>query len=123
MTVRQLIERYYQLANDGAWDAWCDLFTDDVVLDEQLAGRVTGLDQLRPMMKGFPAMYARFRNEPRHVVVDGRYAASVSHISAVTPTGERIEAEVMNYFETRDGLISYMSNVHDTVPFRPVTEG
>lgn len=121
MDARDVVTRYYELANAGDWDSWSDLFAADVVVDEQLAGRVEGRETLRSMMKGFPSMYASFSNTPRHVVVaeDGQ-AAVVSHISARSPKGESVEAEVANYFQVTDGLISYMANFHDTVPFRPV---
>ena len=117
MSTRDVIEKYYQLANKGEWDAWCDLFTTDQVMDEQLAGHIEGQQTLRTMMKGFPQMYASFSNEPRHILVEGNTAAAVSHISAVTPSGATIEADVCNYFELADGAISYLSNFHDTVPF------
>lgn len=119
MEPRDVVKRYYELANAGEWDPWCDLFAADQVMDEQLAGHVEGREPLREMMKGFPAMYARFSNEPRHMVVDGDQAAVVSHISATTAAGAAIEADVCNYFQIRDGQIAYMANFHDTVPFAP----
>lgn len=121
MNTADVVRRYYELANEGDWDAWCDLFAADQRMDEQLAGHVEGRETLREMMKGFPAMYARFSNSPVHVVIEGEKAAVVSHISARTPSGGQVEADVCNYFEITDGLIRYMTNVHDTVPFAVVT--
>jgi ketosteroid isomerase-like protein len=118
MKIRDVIERYYEYANDGAWDRWCDLFAQDMRMDEQLAGRVEGRDKLREMMSGFPAMYSSFRNTWRYLLVDGDQAAVVSHISAATPDGRSIEADVMNYFQVHRGQITYMANFHDTVPFK-----
>jgi ketosteroid isomerase-like protein len=120
MNTAEIVKRYYELANRGDWDAWCDLFATNQVMDEQLAGHVEGRETLRDMMKGFPDMYASFANVPRHVVVDNGTAAVVSHISAVTPSGAAIDADVCNYFEVSDGQITYMANFHDTVPFAPV---
>ncbi len=54
MNARELVSRYYELANAGEWDSWCDLFSLSAVVDEQLAGRVEGRETLREMMKGFP---------------------------------------------------------------------
>lgn len=119
MNTTEVVTRYYELANQGAWDDWCDLFAPNQVMDEQLAGHIEGRDTLRDMMSGFPNMYASFSNKPRHVVIDGNTAAVVSHISAVTPGGSTVEADVCNYFELTDGLITYMANFHDTVPFAP----
>lgn len=122
-STRAVVDTYYDLANAGDWDAWCDLFAADQVMDEQLAGHVEGRETLRGMMAGFPAMYARFANVPRHVVVDGEQATVVSHISAATPGGATIEAEVANYFRVVDGEIAYLANFHDTVPFAPALGG
>ncbi|MFD9635877.1 nuclear transport factor 2 family protein [Streptomyces violascens] len=121
MNTREIVDTYYRLANSGEWDAWCDLFAVDQTMDEQLAGHVEGRETLREMMKGFPETYASFSNTPVHIVVDGEQAAVVSHISAVTTGGDTVEAEVCNYFRISSGLIQYMSNFHDSVPFAAVT--
>ena len=121
MTVRDVIERYYEYANAGAWDRWCDLFAEDMVMEEQRAGRVEGRAALRSMMAGFPDMYASFANQWRQILVDGNRAAVVSHLTAKTAGGHSIEAAVMNYFELDEGQIVYMANFHDSVPFQPVT--
>ncbi len=120
METRDVVTRYYELANAGDWDAWCDLFAADQVMDEQLAGRVEGREPLREMMRGFPTTFAKFSNVPAHVVVQGDEAAVVSHISAVTAQGDSIESDVCNYFQITDGQITYMANFHDTVPFKPL---
>ena len=122
MTTRQLIDKYYECANAGDWDAWCDLFTDDMVMDEQLAGHIEGLDALRPMMGGMDEAYSRFQNVPKRIIVSGDEAAVISHISAANAAGVAIEAEVMNYFRMENGKIAYMANFHDSVPFKPFLE-
>ena len=119
MATREVIDRYYELANAGDWQTWLTLFDEEVVIDEQLAGHVEGLDVLRGAIGGMETGYSRFQNVPRHVVVDGEEAAVVSHISAANAAGEPIEAEVANYFRLEDGKIAYMANFHDTRPFDP----
>lgn len=116
---REIIDRYYAYANSGDWDRWCDLFADDLVMDEQLAGHIEGLATLRPMMAGMGSAYSSFANQPREVLLDGQRAAVVSHISAASPAGVPIEADVMNFFTFRDGKIAYMANFHDSAPFAP----
>jgi ketosteroid isomerase-like protein len=118
-TPRETIDLYYKRANAGEWDAWCDLFTDDMVMDEQLAGRIETLAKLRPMMKGMGRAYSRFSNVPKVILVENDQGAVVSHISAANAAGVPIEAEVMNYFKFRDGQIVYMANFHDSKPFLP----
>jgi ketosteroid isomerase-like protein len=116
---RDVLIAYYRSANSGDWQTWLTLFADDVVIDEQLAGHVEGLDILRGAIGGMEKGYSRFQNVPKHFVVQGDNAAVVSHISAANAAGEPIEAEVTNYFQFRDGKISYMANFHDTRPFDP----
>lgn len=118
---RDTVRRYYELANAGAWDDWCDLFAPDQVTDEQLAGRVEGREALRALMRGFPGLYAEFANTPVHTVVEGAHAAVVSRISARTVDGAAIEAAVCNYFEIEERGISYLSNHHDSAPFAALT--
>jgi ketosteroid isomerase-like protein len=116
---RDVLIAYYRSANAGDWQTWLTLFQEDVVIDEQLAGHVEGLDILRGAIGGMEKGYSRFQNVPRQMVVQGNNAAVVSHISAANAAGEPIEAEVTNYFQFRDGKISYMANFHDTRPFDP----
>ncbi len=121
MSPREIIDKYYEYASAGDWDAWCDLFHENYILDEQLAGRVTGLENLRSIMHGFPDAYKVFVNTPKHILVDGDQGAVVSHISARVHKfpDEPIEAEAMNYFQFQDGKIIYMANFHDSRPFKP----
>jgi ketosteroid isomerase-like protein len=121
MRPKEIIEKYYEYANAGEWMAWCDLFADDMIMDEQLAGRIEGLDTLRPMMKGMGEAYAKFQNVPKEIIVSGDEGAVVSHISARAAKypDSPIEADVMNFFRFKDGKIVYMANFHDSKPFAP----
>lgn len=122
MDTREVIDKYYEYANAGNWNAWCDLFAEDMVMDEQLAGHIEGLATLRSMMGGMDKAYSKFQNVPRNIIVSGSEAAVVSRISAANAAGVPIEAAVMNYFQIKDGKIAYMANFHDSVPFKPFLE-
>lgn len=121
MTVKEIIEAYYKLANNGDWVAWCGLFDENLIMDEQLAGRIETRSTLSELMNGMAANYSVFQNIPKEILVDGNKAASVSHVSARAANypDSPIEANVMNYFEIADGKIKYMSNYHDSKPFKP----
>jgi hypothetical protein len=122
MTPTEVIDKYYEYANAGNWDLWLELFAENTVLDEQLAGHIEGLDNLRKLMSGFGG-YASFQNRPKYIIVNDNQGAVVSHISAVTSSGASIEAGVMNYFRFDvQNKIVYLANFHDTVPFRPFLE-
>jgi ketosteroid isomerase-like protein len=119
MNNREVVETYYKHANANDWMAWCDLFSDDMIMDEQLAGHIEGLPKLRDMMKGMKGAFPTFQNKPRHIIVEGDNAAVVSHLSIVNASGQAIECDVMNHFQFKNGKISYMANFHDTKPFDP----
>jgi len=118
---KEIIDDYYKYANAGKWDKWCDLFADNMVMDEQLAGNIVGLDKLRPMMAGMGQAYKKFQNVPKNIIINGNEGAVVSHISALAAKHPNtpIEAEVMNYFRFENGKIAYMANFHDSKPFKP----
>jgi ketosteroid isomerase-like protein len=119
MNAREVIDRYYAAVNMGDWDSWLELFDEHLVMDEQLGGHIEGLETLRGMVGGLKRVYASFQNTPRYIVIDGNQACVVSRITAMTPLGEPIEAEVANYFLIQEGRIIYMANFHDSRPFDP----
>jgi ketosteroid isomerase-like protein len=124
METRETINKYYEYANAGEWDKWCDLFADDMIMDEQLAGHIETLTTLRSMMTGMGIAYKQFQNTLHHSIIEGNKAATVSHISALASKHPDIpvEANVMNYFVIENGKISYMANFHDSKPFKPLLE-
>ena len=121
MTNKEIIEKYFELASAGKWNEWCDLFSEDMVYQEQLAGRIEGREVMRPMMLGFPQAYKVFNNTPSHIFVSGNQGAAVSHISAraMKYPNEVIEADAMLYLQFKDGKIVYAQNFHDSKPFAP----
>jgi len=122
LDTREVIEAYYKAVNAGDWDTWLALFDDGVVVDEQLAGHVEGVEVLRGAIVVMKNGYSKFQNVPRHTVVSGDEAVVVSHISAANAAGVSIEADVANYFQLKGGKITYMANFHDSVPFKPFTD-
>jgi ketosteroid isomerase-like protein len=119
MDTREVIKTYYDSVNRGNWDTWLSLFDENIIMDEQLAGHIEGISTLRGAIDGLKKGYSRFKNRPRHIVVEGDRAAVVSHISAANAAGDPIEAEVANYFQIQNGRITYMATLHDSVPFAP----
>ncbi len=119
METREIVEKYYHYVNQGEWDKWLELFDDDIEMDEQLAGHVEGIAILRGAIGGMKKGYSKFKNHPKHIVVDGHEACVVSQIVAANAAGVPIEANVANYFRIKHGKIAYMANFHDTRPFDP----
>ncbi len=116
---KTVIDRYYESVNMGDWDTWLTLFANDIVMDEQLAGHIEGIEILRGAIGGLKKGYSRFQNVPSTTVISGNEACVISRIFAANASGIPIEANVANYFRLQDGKIAYMANFHDTVPFAP----
>lgn len=122
MSTQSVVDSYYSTVNAGDWDTWLTLFTEQVVVDEQLAGHVEGVGILRGAVGGIKKGYMRFQNQPLHTVIHGDEACVISHISAANASGVPIEADVANYFRLEGEKIAYMANFHDTVPFAPFVQ-
>ena len=121
-TSREVIDEYYRTVNGGLWDEWLLLFTDDVVVDEQLAGHCEGIDVLRGAIDAMKRGYSRFEMIPEHTVLEETQAAVMWHCLAANAAGVPIDVRGANYFQITDGKISYMSNFHDKGGFAPFTD-
>jgi ketosteroid isomerase-like protein len=121
-TTQDVIDAYYQTVNAGDWDMWLTLFADDIKMDEQLAGPVSGIKTLRDGVGGLKKGYSKFQMHPLHTVIEGDNATVIWHCVAANAAGVPIDAKGANYFEIKGGVITYMANFHDTVPFKPFTE-
>ena len=129
MNTREVIDRYYDCANRGAWDEWLTLFSDDVVGDEQLAGHFAGIDVLQGAIGAISSGYSRFTMLPQRIVVDGDAAVVVWRCIAANAAGVAIgypdtpNRQVIgaNFFQVQAGKIVYMRTIHDSLPFLPFT--
>jgi ketosteroid isomerase-like protein len=122
METKEVIDRYYETVNAGDWDSWLELFADDIVIDEQLAGHAEGIDVLRGAVGAMTRGYSKFLMHPQHVVISGDEACVIWHCEAANAAGDPIDARGANYFKMEDGKIAYMANFHDSVPFKPFTD-
>ena len=71
MNNREIMDKYYEYANAGDWDAWCDLVAEDQIMEEQLAGHIERLSALKSIMAGMDKTYSKFQNVPQQIIVAG----------------------------------------------------
>ena len=116
---REVIAQYYNDVDTAAWDKWVALMDDNVVVDEQISGHMEGAAPLAGIGDFFKAKYSKFQMYPQHIVADGEQVAVVWHCEAANAAGVPIDAIGANYFQIKDGKITYMRTIHDTVPFKP----
>jgi ketosteroid isomerase-like protein len=129
MTTREVIDRYYDCINRGAWEEYLTLFRDDAVGDEQLAGHFAGIDALRGIIGGI-ASNRVFRMYPQRIAVDVDAACVVWRCEAQNSQGVPIaypndaNRQVIgaNYFQVQNGKITYVRSIHDSLPFQPVPD-
>jgi ketosteroid isomerase-like protein len=121
MDTREVIDRYYETVNAGDWDTWLTLFSDHLVVDEQLAGHIDDISVWRGAIDGIKKGYSKFHMTPEHVVIEDAQAAVVWHCEAANASGVPIDVHGANYFRVEGGQIVYMSNFHDKAAFAPFT--
>lgn len=119
MDTTEVISNYYNYVNAGDWSNWLSLFDENIVMDEQLAGHLEGLQTLRGAVGGLEKGYSKFLMHPQSTVVEGNKACVIWHCEAANASGVPIDAKGANFFEVKNGKITYMSNFHDTRPFDP----
>jgi ketosteroid isomerase-like protein len=122
MNTKEVLNAYYEWANAGDWDKWLTLFDENVVVDEQLAGHAEGKNVFVGAIDAIKKGYAKFIMHPKHTIVEGELAAVIWDFEGASADGVPMSAHGANYFEVKNGLITYMSNHHDSVPFKPFTD-
>ena len=91
MATKDVIEKYYDCVNRGAWNDWLTLFTVDVSGDEQLAGHFEGIAVLRGAIGAISYGYSKFQMIPLHIVVEGDQAAVIWRCEAANRAGTTIK--------------------------------
>jgi ketosteroid isomerase-like protein len=119
---REIIGQYYGFVNSGDWDGWLTIMDDDLVVDEQIDGHVEGKSNLLGIGDHFRKVYSKFLMHPQHIIVQGEQAAVVWQNESANASGVPISAIGANYFQVKNGKITYMRTIHDTVPFKPMTD-
>jgi ketosteroid isomerase-like protein len=119
---REIIGQYYQYVNSGDWDGWLTIMSDDLVVDEQIDGHVEGKSNLLGIGDHFRKVYSKFLMHPQHIIVQGEQAAVIWENESANAAGVPISAIGANYFQVKNGKITYMRTMHDTVPFKPMTD-
>lgn len=122
MDVKEVINKYYQSVNAGDWDSWLLLFDENIIVDEQLAGHIEGLDVLKGGVEGIKKGYSKFLMHPLHTIIEGNGGCVIWRCEAANANGVPIDANGANFFKVENGKITYMSNFHDSVPFKPFLE-
>jgi hypothetical protein len=85
--IRRLITVYSQLLDDGRWDEWGELFTDDAVFtvwDQAFTGRGEIVKAIRGMQPEFPGKHVAFATV---IELDGDRALAWTDFLAVADSG------------------------------------
>jgi ketosteroid isomerase-like protein len=121
MDRRKVVDRYYETVNSGDWESWLAL-AEDVVVDEQLAGHVEGVQVLAGAVDVMKRGYSKFLMLPEHTLIEGDQAAVFWHCEAANANGVPIDIRGANYFRLQGGKITYMSKFPDKGAFAPFTD-
>lgn len=116
-SIRELMTKYYKSGSEQDWATWLSLIHDNIVVDEQLAGHIEGIESMKALSENVKKHYSKFEMRPVHMVVDGDEVCTAWQMDSITATGVPIHAVGANFCRFKDGKIIYMQNFHDTVPF------
>ena len=122
MDTKEVIDNYYVWANEGDWDKWLTLFDEDVIVDEQLAGHAEGKNVFVGAIDAIKKGYSKFQMHPKYIVIEGPQAAVIWDFEGASADDKPMAAHGANYFRVENGKITYMSNHHDSIPFKPYTD-
>jgi len=125
MTIREIVDKYYDCANRGAWDECLALISDDFTGDDQLVGHIAGIDVLRKAIDAISGGKGVFLAYPQHTLADGDAACVIWRYEGKNAQGVKIaypgdaDRPVLGatYFQVQSGKITYMRTIHDSVPF------
>lgn len=117
-SIRDLMTAYYKAGSSGDWSTWLSLLDDNIIVDEQLAGRLEGIDAMKTLSERVKASYTKFNMQPQHMVVEGDEVCTGWKLEATNTNGAQINATGANFCRFENGKIVYMTNFHDTVPFK-----
>lgn len=119
MTTKEVISKYYDYVNKSDWNNWLSLFDENIVIDEQLAGHLEGIETLSSAVGGLEKGYSKFLMHPQETLINNDQACVVWDFEGANASGVPIEAKGVNFFRIENDKITYMSNFHDTRPFDP----
>jgi ketosteroid isomerase-like protein len=115
--IRELMTTYYKSGTERDWSTWLSLLDDKIVVDEQLAGHLEGIESMRTLSNNLVKHYSKFEIKPTYMIVEGDEVCTAWVIDATTDTGVPIHAVGANFCRFQNNKIVYMQNFHDTVPF------
>ena len=121
MNTRETINKYYEYLNDGFaqgnLDSWVGIFAGDFVMDEQLAGRVEGVEPMKELSEKMLEGYSKWIMHLQKVLVEGDDAFVLWEVEATTSNGVDVNTKGANFYRVKNDKVVYLTNYHDSVPF------
>lgn len=121
MSTQEVVEKYFEYANNGDWESWLDLFADNIVLIEPI-GTIEGIATLRSGIEGIKKGYKRFQNHLLELFINGNRAAALTRIEAITASGISIDLKAVNTYTIENDRIVYQENIFDSIKIKPFLE-
>jgi ketosteroid isomerase-like protein len=119
--LKELMTKYYKAGSTADWTTLQELLHENVVVDEQLAGHLEGHPAMKALYEGIQKSYKSFDMCPEHMVAEGNEICVGWQVNALTSNGVPIHATGAHYCRIENGKIVYMTNFHDTIPWKVIT--
>ncbi len=121
MKPREIIEKYYEYhATD--WDAWIDLFDDNLLWITSINGRnirVEGKESMREGVEREKKGYSKINEIPLEIFIKGNIGVAIVKLENATVDGVPVNAKGACYFKIERGKIVHVETFFDSVALSP----
>lgn len=121
MATRDLVQSYYDSLSQKN-DRWQNLYSNDAIFSDasqSLNGKGKGavIQSFVPFLKGVEGV------KVRQMIVEGEKACAVVGYNYVNPKGQKMQQDVAEVWETKDGKLAKLTIYFDLIAYRNFMRG
>ena len=121
MSTKDLVQKYYESQNKKD-DQWKDLWAENAVFSDSsqtllAKGKEAVIQSFTPFLKGVEAL------KISQIIVEDERACSIISYTYVNPKGEKMNQDVAEVSEVKDGKLARLTIYFDLTAYRSFMRG
>jgi ketosteroid isomerase-like protein len=121
MSTKIIIQNYYDSLNRKD-EKWQELYSEDAVFSD--ASQTLYAKGKEPVIQSFlPFLKGVERVKVKHMIVEGEDACVIASYDYVNPKGERMNQDVAEVWEVKDGKLAKLTIYFDLTAYRSFMKG